>query len=282
MKDSFYFPHDFNARSDEKILNVRIKYGMEGYGIYFAILEKLRENTDYKCVKDYNAIAFDLRVDASKIKDIVENFGLFICADDGSYFYSESFNKRMIPLDNLREQRRNAGLISAEKRLNSTTVQRPLKDNPTTVEKKSNKESKVNESKVKKSIKENSPNGESKKDELSLPDEKRIDFIGLMNFFNQTFSGKLPEIKTIDEKRKAAIRARVATYGKQAVYDVLQAVAKSDFLLGNNDRNWRCDFDWIFKPTNFTKILEGNYSRDSNNLTAQDKLNNIINKLNNK
>lgn len=108
--------------------------------------------------------------------------------------------------------------------------------------------------------KENSPNGESKKDELSLGTNEKIDFVGLMNFFNSTFKDKLPSIKSIDDKRKKAVKARIAQYNKQAIFDVLQLVINSPFLLGQNDKNWRCDFDWIFKPTNFTKILEGNYN----------------------
>lgn len=108
--------------------------------------------------------------------------------------------------------------------------------------------------------KETSPNGESKKDELSLFPMEKIDFVGLMNYFNSTFKNKLPVIKSIDDKRKKAIKARIAQYNKQAIFDVFQKVLNSPFLLGENDRNWRCDFDWIFKPTNFTKILEGNYN----------------------
>lgn len=108
--------------------------------------------------------------------------------------------------------------------------------------------------------KETSPIGESKKDELSLVSPEKIDFVGLMNYFNYTFKDKLPSIKAIDDKRRKAIKARIAQYSKQAVFDVFQLVLNSSFLLGQNDKNWRCDFDWIFKPTNFTKILEGNYN----------------------
>lgn len=42
--------------------------------------------------------------------------------------------------------------------------------------------------------------------------------------------------------------------------DVLDNVCQSSFLLGHNNQNWSCDFDWIFRPTNFIKILEGNYN----------------------
>lgn len=94
-KEAYYFSHDSNARNDEKILAVRMKLGMEGYGLYWAILEKMRENTNYMCVKDYNTIAFDLRVGADKVKSLVEEFNLFQFTEDGKYFYSKSFLDRM-------------------------------------------------------------------------------------------------------------------------------------------------------------------------------------------
>ncbi|MDR1938255.1 MAG: DUF4373 domain-containing protein [Tannerellaceae bacterium] len=133
-KGTYYFSHDFNARNDEKVVAIRMKYGMEGYGIYFALLELLGEGTDYIRVKDYNIIAFDLRVDSSKVKSIVEDFGLFAFADDGKCFYSESFTDRMKPLDNMRKQRQIAGKKSAEKRSKSDE----FNDRSTTVEDTSN------------------------------------------------------------------------------------------------------------------------------------------------
>lgn len=115
-KKSFYFPHDCNARNDERILAVRMKHGMEGYGVYFAIIEKLTESTDYMLVKDYNTLAFDLRVGADIIKSIVENFGLFQFADNGKLLYSESLQERMLPLEEIREKRRQAGVASGKAR----------------------------------------------------------------------------------------------------------------------------------------------------------------------
>ncbi|MDR1556812.1 MAG: DUF4373 domain-containing protein [Tannerellaceae bacterium] len=89
-KDVYYFSHDSNARNDNKMVAVRMKHGVAGYGVYFMLIEKLRESADYKCVKDYNIIAFDLRVDASIVKSIVEDFGLFAFTENGECFYSES------------------------------------------------------------------------------------------------------------------------------------------------------------------------------------------------
>ena len=155
-KNTYYFPHDNNARNDEKILAIRIRFGMEGYGIYFAIIEKLAESTNYMCAKDYNIIAFELRVSAEKVKSIIEDFNLFIFSEDNKYFYSESLNNRMVPLNNLLEQRILAGKKSAEKRSKNNKIERPLTDPLTTVDEKTNKgeERKGEERKEKENIKE--------------------------------------------------------------------------------------------------------------------------------
>ena len=94
-KEAYYFPHDCNARSDEKLINIRSTLGAEGYGVYFMVLERLMESSDYIHVKDYNAIAFDLRVKNSLVKSIIEDFGLFDFTEDGKSFYSKSFNRRI-------------------------------------------------------------------------------------------------------------------------------------------------------------------------------------------
>ena len=109
--------------------------------------------------------------------------------------------------------------------------------------------------------KETSPNGEEKKGELSFHSVSgNIDYNGLMNWYNELFKDKLPAIKSMTETRKKAVKARIAQYSKESVRTVFNLVLQSSFLLGGNDRNWKCDFDWIFKQANYTKILEGNYN----------------------
>lgn len=132
------------------------------------------------------------------------------------------------------------------------------------------KERKVNKSKENK--KEISPEGDTKKADLSLPAAQpkieHVDFIRLQEYFNTTFCGKLSAVVRMTETRRKAVKARIAQYNKDAVFLVLKKVAASPFLLGCNDRNWKCDFDWIFKAANFTKILEGNYDEKRNSNTA--------------
>ena len=94
-----YFPHDCNARSDERIIALRIQHGWTGYGLYFALIEKLCDSVCYSLKADYNLLAYDLRSDASLVKSVICDFGLFAFTEDGECFYSESLNRRMEPLD---------------------------------------------------------------------------------------------------------------------------------------------------------------------------------------
>lgn len=111
-----YFSHDSNARNSEKLLAVRMTHGAAGYGIYFMLLERLRNESDYTSVKDYNMIAFDLRVSSQLIKAIVEDFGLFAFTEDGKRFYSESFSKRMSIKDETKLKLSAAGRKGMERR----------------------------------------------------------------------------------------------------------------------------------------------------------------------
>ena len=75
-KETFYFSHDYTARSDEKIKNLIYDFGYEGYGIYWSLIEELYQNAN-ALRRQYKRIAFDMRVDENKVKSIIENFDLF-------------------------------------------------------------------------------------------------------------------------------------------------------------------------------------------------------------
>lgn len=118
--------------------------------------------------------------------------------------------------------------------------------------------------------KENTPNGVSKKDKLSLTSiSEKVNYDGLMEYYNSTFKDKLPQIKSMTDSRKKAVKARISQYGKESIRTTFNLILQSPFLLGANDRNWKCDFDWIFKQANYTKILEGNYNGKRINTIAE-------------
>lgn len=100
--------HDSNARQDEKLLALRLKLGWEGYGLYWGIIEILRDRTDHTGSKDYNEIAFELRVSAGLIKQVVEGFGLFTFTDCGKRFYSKRLSHDMDKRASISAKRRQA------------------------------------------------------------------------------------------------------------------------------------------------------------------------------
>lgn len=119
-----------------------------------------------------------------------------------------------------------------------------------------------------KEIKEDTPNGVV--DLKNQPNAPKIDFDGLISFFNAN-RGLLPEVRNSTEARKKRILTLEKQYGKKAIMQVIEKTRDSYFLQGGNKENWTANFDWIFKPVNFLKILEDNYVNkdDIRNVNSQ-------------
>ena len=139
-KDAFYFPHFCNARHDRKLKRIRKELGIEGYGIYFMILEVLREQPDFKYpVSDLDLLADEFGTSEAKVKTIVANYDLFF-VDENQQFFSVKLVEYLEPYTKMKLQRSLAGKASAAKR-----GQQPFNDRSTTVEQRKVKERKVKE-----------------------------------------------------------------------------------------------------------------------------------------
>ena len=261
-----YFPFDVDFFQDIKIRKL-IKYqGSNAIAIYAFILCNIYKDGYY--IRWDNDLPFIISeqtgYEESYIVEVIN-----CCLDIGLFSKNLFDSERVITSFGIQDRYRKINdlcrrksdiseymlISSEEKRISSE--EKPITSAKSTQRKE--KEIEVKERKGKEI--EYSTNVELKKDELSSP----VDFSRLMDYFNSTFSGKLPSIKSMTETRKKAIKARVAQYGKKSIEEVFKSVLTSDFLLGGNDRNWRPDFDWIFKAANYTKILEGNYNGKRNN-----------------
>lgn len=149
-KDAYYFSHDSNAKDDPKCVLLIEQLGLEGYGIYWVLIETLRDQPDYRYPLSLTgALARRYNTTNEKVKTVINKYGLFVVDDDN--FFSLSLLERMAHLEDKREKARLAGLASARKRLQlqepSTDVQPTFNGCSTTVQPV--KESKVKESKVK-------------------------------------------------------------------------------------------------------------------------------------
>ena len=120
----------------------------------------------------------------------------------------------------------------------------------------------VNDILLKKETKDNStPNGVvGLKNQPTVP---KIDFSNLVLFFNDN-RGVMPEVKKISDVRKNRISSLEKQYGKKSILAVIEKSRDSPFLQGDNKEGWVANFDWIFKPANFLKILEDNYAKRDN------------------
>lgn len=112
MKEAYYFSHDSNSRNDGKILNLRIKHGMRGYGIFWSIIEMLRDESNYKMRMECERIAFELHEDSELIRSVLQDFDLFIIED--GFLWSESLLRRM----QMKDEKSNKARESALKRWN--------------------------------------------------------------------------------------------------------------------------------------------------------------------
>ena len=111
-KEAYYFSHDANAKDDPKILQLRMEMGWEGYGLFWALIEMLRNESDHRMRTHYKSIAFALHTHEDSIKKLINDFDLF--AIEGEYFWSESLLKRM----EMKESKSEKARQSAKKRWN--------------------------------------------------------------------------------------------------------------------------------------------------------------------
>jgi hypothetical protein len=161
-KDAYYFSHDCNAKDDPKCVALIEQLGLEGYGIYWVLIEILRDQPEYKYpLSLIPAIARKYNTTAEKIKVVVNAYGLFVI--DENDFFSPSLINRMETFEELRLKKSLAGKKGNEIRWNKQLAIAEESqcesqcDNIETSQQsqiiaKKGKKSKVNKSKVDESI----------------------------------------------------------------------------------------------------------------------------------
>ena len=101
MKRDQYIPHEVSMRNTSEVMNLIEKEGMEGYGIYWALMEYLRTQDDYiGDIEVLKSLTRQLRVRLPKLKRILENYGLFSCTE--TMFLSPKLVEVMKPFEDRR------------------------------------------------------------------------------------------------------------------------------------------------------------------------------------
>jgi len=145
VKEAYYFSHDSNARGDEKILQLRSEFGWEGYGLYWAVIETLRESSDYSFSSNAKAgLALSLNTTKEKLNGILNLcFDTNLLVEKDGRFFSESLMIRMEQVDEKRRKRAEAGRLGGIAKASSK--QKPSNAKATPSKEKKRKESKGKE-----------------------------------------------------------------------------------------------------------------------------------------
>lgn len=287
-----YFQHSANMRNDIRVRAVRRKFGNEGYAVMNYLFELMTEKPEFKLEFspiDRELLAADFDVETEWLGDFVEyceEVQLFNLNLDENTLSSEFLKDIFKPLFELRQKRSERQRENVMKRWNAknttvndgipryTTVNDGIPRN--TVE-KSRVEKSIGEERIGEDtelIKEDNKEDNSLEAKASTSSEKTDDAQGesfnkkgFIEFFNKTMEeagASIPRIESIQGRREAAIKARISEFGKAKVMRAIEIAAKSQFLNGGGDKAFIASCDWIMRPNNFPKVVEGNYNTINN------------------
>lgn len=115
-----------------------------------------------------------------------------------------------------------------------------------------------NTNKIPTKYQQNTTNKKVKKEKNNTPLTPHKEILEIFH----SLCPSLPKIKQLTDNRIKHLNARWGECESIEQFRQLFIKAeKSDFLSGRrpNDRNWRCDFDWLINQQNMAKVLEGKY-----------------------
>lgn len=188
-KDAFYFPHFSNARHDRKIKRVLKDLGVEGYGLFFMLLEVLREQTDLKYpLSDVDLLADEFGTSVAKLKAIIAKYDLFQTDSDGKFFSIKQIFYLQPYFEKSERAREAANLRWKNTKLDANALPSHSERNASKV-----KESKLNES-------------EGKQRKAVEPDLEQFEkwtreiISGQDFFFHQKFQNEIPNWGGAPEK----------------------------------------------------------------------------------
>ena len=69
----------------------------------------------------------------------------------------------------------------------------------------------------------------------------------------------LPKVLKQTPQRKRAALSHVQHTGIDSIHDAFTKAEATPFLIGQNSRGWKADFDWLMRGDNMLKVLEGSF-----------------------
>jgi len=269
MKDAYYFPHDSNARMDIRIIELRNIHGWAGYGIYWGIIEVLRDQDSYRFEAEkkhlLNTCLGCAYTDLEPVLSTCVEVGLL--AEKDGYLFSPSLTRRMERVDNIREKRRLAGAKGGSVKQSLSNAKANAKQVLSIKEKKrKEKERKGKEIKVKDTttLQNVDESDDSPTSGCSVPAKD------IFESWNEVWDRtSIPRIREFTKARRAWIK-REYNRQRETLSTVDDFRKFFEYLRDDcpfirdsvaSGKTW-FSFDWLFKwENNFAKALEGNYER---------------------
>ena len=94
-------------------------------------------------------------------------------------------------------------------------------------------------------------------------ENKKEVFNNFLNIYNEECTN-LPKCLKITEKRKVAVNKCLKEKINEEVFrEICIKANQSNFLIGENDRGWKADFDFVTRTDKAMQILEGKYESKS-------------------
>lgn len=94
-----YVPVFIDNYAEQRSAKLRAKLGWQAYGIYLAILQRLRSEKDCTLELDYESLALSFWTDEDNLRAIIEDFNLFVINRYEGTFYSPLLDSMLSTLD---------------------------------------------------------------------------------------------------------------------------------------------------------------------------------------
>ena len=83
----------------------------------------------------------------------------------------------------------------------------------------------------------------------------------------------LSQARNLSASRRTSITRRLSEIGgRDGWLSVLDHLRQAPFLIGENESGWKATLDWIVKPANLTKIVEGTYANRGGGQSKTERL----------
>lgn len=248
---------------DDKVKLIQAEFGLKGFAVVVKLYQKIYRINGYYCEWNEEVLLLFLVENglSSDSKNLINEI-VMACIRRGVFserlfnkfgiLTSSGVQKRYLNATSKREiveLKKEYLLISVGKN-NKNVVINSIYDDINSIYDVDNTQSKEEKSRVK--------NNTVSKDTVRQTDVRHV-----IDAWNSLADCGIKPIQKISSssKRYSSLMARIREYGIDEVINAIEKIRHSKFLQGKSGgrRQWIITFDWFVLPSNFPKVLEGNY-----------------------